>query len=175
MKPISARPTVPAAAGFGFAAATLILTPDGTAFIEDLCPGDLVMTRDHGPQPLCGLARSLSDARAITIAPEAIAPGLPWRHLRLSHGQRILMAGWKAKLLFGVEEALVPVGDLVSDGTILARPVIGTTATYQPLFDTPQIIWAEGIEVEVAAALARPALQPISAEVAALHDLRLSR
>ncbi|MCU0800924.1 MAG: Hint domain-containing protein [Rhodobacteraceae bacterium] len=144
----------PATAPFcqsGFTAGTLLLTPTGPAFVEDLCPGDLLMTRDQGPQPLRGLARGVCDSRAITIAPEAMAPGLPWRPLRLSRSQRVLMAGWKAGLLYGVDETLVPVGDLVSDGTILARPVIGSIVTYQPLFDRPQVIWAEGIEVEVAA------------------------
>ncbi|MGL5011459.1 MAG: Hint domain-containing protein [Paracoccaceae bacterium] len=159
MQTFSPRLNPAATSDGGFAAGTLILAQTGPVFIEDLCSGDLVLTRDHGPQPLRGLERSLSDSRAITIAPEAIGPGLPWRHLRLSHNQRILLSGWKAALLFGPDETLVPVGDLVSDGTILASPVIGATPTYQPVFDRPEIIWAEGIEVEVAAKRARRSMQ----------------
>ena len=134
----------------GFVTDTLILTPQGVAFIQDLTSGDLVITRDHGPQPLRALHRALSPSRAITVAPEAIGPGLPWRHLRLSPTQRIAVTGWKAALLFGQDETLVPVGDLLSDGSILARPTIGSTVIYQPVFDNPQIIYVEGIEVEVA-------------------------
>ena len=139
-----------AANGAGFVTCTLILTPQGAACIEDLQPGDLVLTRDHGPQQLRALHRALSPARAITIAPEAIGPGLPWRHLRLFPSQRIALTGWKARLLFGQDETLVPICDLVSDGTIIARTAIGTTVTYHPVFDQPQVIYAEGIAVEVA-------------------------
>ena len=143
--------------GVGFATGTLILTPAGAAFVEDLIPGDLVLTRDHGTQPLRAIHRALSPSRAITIAPEAIGPGLPWRHLRLAPAQRVGMSGWKATLLFGVDEVLVPIGDLVSDGTILARTAIGATVTYLPVFDQTEVIYAEGIEVELAARQ-RPAL-----------------
>jgi hypothetical protein len=146
-----------ATSGMGFTAGTLILTPEGAEFVELLNPGDLVMTRDHGPQPLRSLHRSLSPSRAVTIAPQAIGPGLPWRHLRLVPSQRIAMSGWKADLLFGLDETLVPVGDLVSDGTVLARTAIGATVIYQPEFDAAQIIYVEGIEVEVMAR-ARPVL-----------------
>jgi hypothetical protein len=149
-----------ATTGTGFTAGTLILTPQGAAFIEDLIPGDLVLTRDHGPQPLRALHRTLSPSRAVTVAPEAIGPGLPWRHLRLAPSQRVAISGWKAELLFAVDETLVPIGDLVSDGTVLARTAIGTTVTWQPVFDTTQIIYAEGMEIEVPAR-ARPALHVV--------------
>jgi Hint domain len=146
----------------GFAAGTLVLTPEGPEFIEHLSPGDMVMTRDNGPQPLRSLHRSLSPSRAVTIAPQAIGPGLPWRHLRLLPTQRIAISGWKADMLFGVDDTLVPVGDLVSDGTVLARTAIGATVIYQPEFDAVQIIYAEGIEVEVTAR-ARHALYLVDA------------
>lgn len=144
----------------GFAKGTLILTIDGPVFVEDLHPGDRVLTRDHGPQHLKSLGRSLSTDRAITVAPEAIGPGLPWRHLRLAPQQRVLVAGWKAELLFGTDEVLVAVGDLVSDGTILAQAAIGATPLYHLAFDAAQIIWAEGIEVEVPAQLPQTAGLP---------------
>ncbi|MGL4321944.1 MAG: Hint domain-containing protein [Paracoccaceae bacterium] len=150
-----------ASSAMGFTAGTLILTPEGAEFIEHLQPGDLVMTRDNGPQPLRSLHRSLSPSRAVTVAPEAIGPGLPWRHLRLVPTQRIAMSGWKADLLFGLDETLVPVGDLVSDGTILARTAIGATVIYQPEFDVSQIIYVEGMEVEVTAR-ARAALYVVN-------------
>ena len=150
LKRAAASYTKPGPPG-GFVISTLILTPTGAAFVQDLTPGDLVLTRDHGAQPLRALHRTLSPSRAVTIAPEAIAPGLPWRHLRLAPTQRIALSGWKATMLFGVDDALIPVGALVSDGTILARTAIGATVTFEIVFDQPQVIYAEGIEVEVAA------------------------
>ncbi len=153
MLPYQTQTYAKPATGSGFTAGTLILTPQGPAFVESLQPGDLVMTRDHGPRPLRALHRNLSGPRAVTVAPEAIGPGLPWRHLRLAPTQRVAMSGWKADLLFGVAETLVAVGELVSDGTILARTAIGATVTWQPVFDTTEIIYAEGIEVEVSGRL----------------------
>jgi hypothetical protein len=149
------------APGTGFTTGTLILTPSGAEFVENLQPGDMVLTRDHGPQPLRALHRSLSASRAVTVAPEAISPGLPWRHLRLAPAQRVVMSGWKAELLFGQPETLVAIADLVSDGAVLARTAIGATVTWQPVFDAAQVIYAEGIEVEVAA-VAQPFLHLVS-------------
>jgi hypothetical protein len=137
--------------GTGFVAGTLILTTQGPEFVENLQPGDMILTRDHGPRPLRALYRNLSASRAVTIAPEAIGPGQPWRHLRLAPTQRVAISGWKAEMLFGQPETLVAISDLVSDGTVLARTAIGATVTWQPVFDAAEIIYAEGIEVEVTA------------------------
>jgi hypothetical protein len=43
----------------------------------------------------------------------------------------------------------------------LARTAIGATVTWQPVFDVAQMIYAEGIEVEVAA-VARPNLHLVA-------------
>lgn len=69
-----------------FLAGTLIATPSGEVPVETLRAGDLVLTRDHGPQPLVWATSSritpeaidrAPDLRPIRIAPGALEGGLP--------------------------------------------------------------------------------------------------
>ena len=41
-----------------YSSGTMIETPDGLRAVEALRPGDLVLTMDHGPQPVCWVRRS---------------------------------------------------------------------------------------------------------------------
>lgn len=83
-----------------FLAGTLIATPDGERAVESLRPGDVVLTRDHGPQPLVWTGSSAIDAarldlnpnrRPIRIAAGAVGDGLPRRDLFVSAQHRILI------------------------------------------------------------------------------------
>lgn len=83
-----------------FAAGTWIATPDGAARVEDLRPGDLVLTLDEGPQPVLWIGRRWTAFghgahrhQPIVIAPEALGPGMPSRELRVSPQHRLLLAG----------------------------------------------------------------------------------
>lgn len=60
-----------------FTAGTMILTPDGERLVEDLRPGDLIMTRDNGPQPIVWC-----DSRSIGPAELSATPEL--RPIKLS-------------------------------------------------------------------------------------------
>ncbi|AUH62840.1 Hint domain-containing protein [Paracoccus zhejiangensis] len=83
-----------------FLAGTLIATPGGERAVESLRPGDLVLTRDHGPQPLVWTGRTAIDAdrldrnpnlRPIRIAAGALGERLPRRDLCVSPQHRILV------------------------------------------------------------------------------------
>jgi Ca2+-binding RTX toxin-like protein len=62
-----------------FTTGTMILTPRGEVPVERLRPGDLVTTRDNGPQPICwaGMRRlSAADLAAMPeLCPVRLAPG----------------------------------------------------------------------------------------------------
>ena len=69
-----------------FTQGTRILTPSGLRPVEDLAPGDLVITRDAGPQPIRWTGRVVIDAarlrrepacRPVHIAANAFGPGRP--------------------------------------------------------------------------------------------------
>ncbi|MCP1170321.1 Hint domain-containing protein, partial [Limimaricola sp. ASW11-118] len=72
----------------GLPAGTRIATPLGERAVETLRPGDLVLTRDHGFQPLLRLEVGRSEAvdAPLQLMPAAL-PGLE-RALRLPPRQR---------------------------------------------------------------------------------------
>jgi hypothetical protein len=83
-----------------FAAGTWIGTPDGARRVEELRPGDLVLTLDHGPQPVLWIGRRWTAFghgshrhQPMVIAPGAMGNGLPRMALRVSPQHRLLLAG----------------------------------------------------------------------------------
>lgn len=140
----------PGAANLCFTTGTWIATPDGERLIETLRPGDLVLTRDDGPQPLRWTGQRRVRAQGL-LAPVWLAPGalgLPAeRGLSVSQQHRMLLTDWRADLLFGAAEVLVPALHLVDDTDI--RLHRGGAVTYiHLLFDRHQIVTANGIASE---------------------------
>lgn len=105
-----------------FAAGTLIETPDGSKPVEALRAGDLVVTRDNGVQPLAWVGSFSTEAKG-DLAPVVISAGTfdNVNDLVLSPQHRVLVTGLQIELMFGVEEALVPVVSLLNGDTIYRR------------------------------------------------------
>lgn len=140
-----------------FVAGTQILTPDGYRLIDDLAVGDLVMTLDHGAQPIrwVGVARlpmavlvNEPKFRPVTIKQDAFAAGCPHCDLQVSPQHRILVTGWQAELLFGEGDVLVPAIKLVNDGTIRSAGPDGDVTYIHLMFDCHEVIWADGLASE---------------------------
>ncbi|MDP2738381.1 MAG: Hint domain-containing protein [Pseudorhodobacter sp.] len=131
-----------------FTPGTMIRTPSGERAVESLRPGDLVVTRDHGAQPLrwCG-SRTVSGLGR--FAPIRFAPGVLGnsRALLVSPQHRMLLGGWRAELLFGQDEVLVAARHLVDGGRVQVQPVAEVTYLHL-LFDRHEIIEAEGVPSE---------------------------
>lgn len=98
-----------------FAAGTMIATSEGDRRVEDLRPGDLVLSRDHGAQPVRwvrswtqSLAGAPTEGRPVLVRAGALGPGLPAQDLIISPQHRLLAGG--AGQLEGLwpTEALVP-------------------------------------------------------------------
>ncbi|MFX0546405.1 Hint domain-containing protein [Roseovarius sp. S1116L3] len=131
-----------------FVAGTMIRTPDGEKPVETLVPGDMVMTRDEGAQPLRWIGRRRI-AAAGDFAPIHIAAGTFGDHgaLALSPLHRVLIRDSLAELLFGEDEVLVAARDLVNDRSV--RRVPGGEVEYvHILFDRHQVVYSEGLETE---------------------------
>lgn len=131
-----------------FVAGTLIRTPDGEVPVEDLTPGALVTTLDHGPQPLRWIGRRRVEAKG-DLAPIRIKAGHFGAHddLKVSPQHRILLRDGMAELLFGAREVLVAAKDLVNDGSV--RRVEGGMVTYfHLLFDEHEVIFSNGLASE---------------------------
>jgi len=150
-------PYVDLAAPPCFTAGTWVLTPDGLRLIEDLDVGDMVMTMDHGAQPIrwIGVARLPSVAletkpkfRPVLVRRNAMGAGLPERDMHLSPQHRILISGWQAELLFGEAEVLVPVVKLINDASVQVDSSCADITYYHLMFDQHEIIWANGLPTE---------------------------
>jgi hypothetical protein len=136
---------------------TLIRTPSGPVPVEELRPGDLVDTKDSGPQPVkwVGLRR-VSPAelkadpslRPIRIRAGALGHDLPVRDLGVSPQHRILLSDWRAELLFGAHEVLVPAKALIDDRAITVDHALQPIEYYHVLFDAHEIMFTEEAATE---------------------------
>lgn len=132
-----------------FARGTRITLPDGQqAPIETLQPGDMVLTRDHGPQPVRWVGQATLRAQG-SFAPVLIPAGVLGNMGDLvvsQHHRMFIYLSGRAQLL-PTPELLVPAKYLVDGEHIFIRE--GGFADYHALaFDDHEIIYAEGIPAE---------------------------
>lgn len=131
-----------------FTRGTRIATLDGEVRVEDLRPGDMVLTLDHGPQPLLLVSHKRFPATGRN-APVMIRKGALGNDadLLVSQQHRMLIGDWRAEMYFGVEQVLVAAKHLCNGDTIRITP--GEEVEYfHLLFDRHQIVWAAGIPSE---------------------------
>ncbi len=83
-----------------FTKGSMITTARGLRPVEQLAPGDLVMTRDEGAQAVLWVScQTISSAalalrenlRPVVIAKGSIAPGIPYRDTKISRQHRVLL------------------------------------------------------------------------------------
>ena len=140
-----------------FTPGTRLETPDGPRLIQTLRPGDPVLTRDNGAQPVLWTgSRHMTGARLhvmpelrpIRVRAAALGPDRPDPDLLVSPQHRILLQGRAAQALFNVDEVLVAAADLVNDLTITVDRAAREVTYIHVLFQSHQIIWANGLETE---------------------------
>lgn len=137
-----------------FAAGTLIRTPEGEVAVETLAPGALVLTADHGAQPIRWIGRAVIDLtqnphlRPVRIARGALGDGLPLTDLLVSPQHRVLVRSKIAQRMFGAAEVLVAAKQLLSlPGIALASDLDSVTYVHF-LFDRHQVVWSNGAQTE---------------------------
>ena len=131
-----------------FTAGTLIRTPHGPRKVEDLRPGDLVVTRDNGVQPVRWAGRRTVRAEG-GLAPVRIRAGALGnsRDLLVSPQHRLLYRGPETALYFHQPEVLVAAKGLVNGRAVTTQP--GGLVTYVHLmFDRHEIVFAEDMATE---------------------------
>src|ERR1700687_3600971 len=131
-----------------FVKGTRILTPQGEARIEDLRIGDLVATVRGEALPIKWLGRNTYNKTGpswpksvipIRVSRFAIDENTPHKDLYLSRGHALFIDGF-----------LIPVKDLVNGTSVMPAmpPGMETIEYFQIVFDTHEVIWAEGIPAE---------------------------
>ncbi|WP_246026554.1 Hint domain-containing protein [Paracoccus luteus] len=140
-----------------FASGTMIETADGPRPVQRLRVGDLIVTRDHGLQPLRWLGgRRLDGATLqrqpqlvpVRIAAGALGRGLPAQDLVVSPQHRILIRSSIAQRMAGSPEVLVPAIHLLDLPGVDRAPAAGGVAYWHLMFDAHEIVLANGAEAE---------------------------
>ncbi len=131
-----------------FTPGTMILTERGHRPIESLKPGDMVITRDHGAQPLRWVGTSSVSGRG-KFAPVRVAADVigARRSVLVSPQHRVLFEGYECELLFGTDEVLAAATHL-EDGYSVVRAPCPLVTYIHLMFDQHQIIYAEGAPTE---------------------------
>lgn len=127
-----------------FVAGTRILTKQGPVAIEELKTGDQIVTQ-NGFQALrwvgCRHTRRNGSHAPVIIRKGALENT---RELQVSPQHRIMLSGALAELWFDSPQVLVRAKDLVNDHTILRDTGNTPVAYFHLLFDTHQLVKANG-------------------------------
>lgn len=136
---------------------TRLSTPGGGRRIQDLRPGDLIMTRDNGPQQILWTGhRRMSGARLyamphlrpVRFRAGALGVGRPDQDLLVSPQHRMLIKGAAALALFNTPEVLVAAEDLINDGSVVVDHALREVTYIHILLEHHNIVWANGLETE---------------------------
>ncbi|MFD2173948.1 Hint domain-containing protein [Rhodobacter lacus] len=133
-------------------AGTMVATAEGPAPIDWLRPGDRVLTRDNGYQPLLWVGqhtmprRAPEETRPLRLCAECFGEALPERDVLVTPGTGILLAGHELELWFGESEMFAPARHALPQ----AETGPGSQKLYSMLFEAPQVVLAEGMWVATA-------------------------
>ena len=147
-----------------FTTGALITTQSGQVAVEDLVPGDKVMTRDHGFQEIRWVGSTVrmgfGKSQPIRIKAGALGMGMPERDLVVSQQHRMLVSSAIARRVAGAREVLVPAKKLVGLPGIEYADDMITVTYHHILFDRHEVIFAEGAPTEslLTGAMARRAV-----------------
>lgn len=140
-----------------FTQGTRIRTPDGEAHVENLEVGDVVQTKDDGPQEILWIGQrrmtgarlyAMPDLRPVRLRTAALDQDVPDDDLLVSPHHRILFSGPKAQALFNQPEVLVSASDLINDSTVFVDHTIKEVTYVHLLLSRHQVLWANGVATE---------------------------
>lgn len=131
-----------------FVAGTRIATPTGPRPVEALRAGDLVLTLDHGAQPVRWAGSVVAPGIGDT-APILIPDGVfgPHDAIWLSPQHRVCLSGWAVEMLTGAGHVLARARHLVVAGIADCRET-GPISYVHVMFDRHEIIAANGLWCE---------------------------
>ncbi len=135
-----------------FTPGTLIATPQGERWVEDLKAGDRVITRDNGIQVIRWAGRrdlegaemrGAAHLQPIMIRQGALGNNLPERDMMVSPNHRVLVANDKTALYFEDREVLVAAKHLT--GLQGVDQVEATSISYiHFMFDQHEVVLSDG-------------------------------
>lgn len=140
-----------------FCAGTLIDTADGPKPIERLQIGEMIVTKDNGPQPVRWIGSTELPAsalqknpnlRPIIIRQGALGINMPKTNLAVSPQHRILVKSRIAERMFGKPEVLVAAKQLCAVDGIDPATDCDNVTYFHMMFDQHEIVTSNGAMTE---------------------------
>lgn len=141
-----------------FGRGALLQTDNGPCAIEDLLPGDRVMTSDAGLQTLLwkgsitivpGAQNMRPEMGTMTrVTSDAMGYGRPSPDLVLGPSARILHKAPTVRTLTGSDAAFVPMRDFIDEARVIELRPAAPVEAYQLGFEEHHKVSVNGIEVE---------------------------
>lgn len=136
----------------------ILQTPSGPMAVEDLLPGDQIMTSLNGFQTLLwkgcmtiipGAQNARPEMGTMTrVTADALGLSRPTPDLVLGPSARLLHRANGIRTLTGADSALVPVRDFIDASQIIELTPIAPVHVYQLGFAGHEMIKVNGIEIE---------------------------
>ena len=130
----------------GFPRGSTILTLDGALPVEFLSPGDRIISRDRGMVILQAVEVVDIDCDTVAIMAGTLGADRPDCDVILPAHQEVLLRDWRARALYGRDQALAMTGDL-ADGEFIRHVGRQTLTLIQLHFDAPHILYVDGMEL----------------------------
>lgn len=135
-----------------FVSGTRIQTPEGEVPVEQLHVGDLVITKDHGAQPILWIGSSCINVcektAPVHIRAGSLGIGIPHTDLRLSRQHRVLIKSPVAERMFQTPEIFLPAHRLCGIQGISLQPAVGSIRYFHILTAQHDILLSEGAFTE---------------------------
>lgn len=140
-----------------FTKGTMIATASGAKAVEDLQPGDLVLTRDHGLQPIRWAGHWQADAAKLALQPSlqpvlirkgALGRDMPASDMMVSGQHRIMVASAIVERMFDAQEMFVAAKHLIGLPGVESAALNDGVTYYHILCDAHEIVWANGAWAE---------------------------
>lgn len=154
-----------------FTPGTIIDTLDGRYPVEMLQEGDMILTKDNGPQEIQWIGRrrmsgarmfAMPHLRPVRIKAESLGVLRPDRDFLVSPEHRLLIKGPVARNLFNTPEVLVSAKELVNGRDVYIDHKLREVTYIHMLLPQHEVVWANGVETE--------SFHPASASLTALEE-----
>ncbi|SDX13759.1 Hint domain-containing protein [Litoreibacter albidus] len=135
----------------------IVATANGPVAVEDLTPGMMIHTSEHGPIPLQWIgsyemslreAQSTDRGALYRVTSETFGLSKPSQDLLVTPRAHILFSHPKCKALFGVDQAFAPVRAFEDGMSVFSVQPVSPVAVFNLGFDRQSTIKVNGLEME---------------------------
>lgn len=131
----------------GILRGTVVLTLKGEMPVERLMPGDKVITRDSGVATVRAVEAMKTIVQTVKIKAGSLGQTRPEEDVVVPAQQDILVRDWRARSMFGKDQAIVSANQLV-DGEFILDNGMQDAVLFQVCFDNSHVFYAGGLEVQ---------------------------